>query len=290
MPDSVGPTFGSVADVSPIEEVDGAAGPELRPVLARGPTVGGRPRLGLPDWLRFSFAVVFGGAIFLGWAAIGPLLAARFQGTERTAFARRRVQRSFDWMMRTLGRLGLVTADLRALDAIAAEGPLIVVPNHPSMLDAVIVISRLPAVCCVMKRSLLRNPLTGTGARLAGYVDNGSVSGMVRKSVAALDSGCQLLIFPEGTRSQRRPISQLTRSFALISQRSGIPMQTVLIESDSPYARKGWPLLRPPPRPVRYTVRLGRRFDPSDDIDGQVAAMQAYFEGELDKAAPREER
>lgn len=279
MHDSVGPRRA---------DPQGAAGvgPALRPVATASVAPSAR-RIG---WMRFGAAAAVGLGVFVGWAIFGPLLAARLPGRERVVFARRGIQRMFAWMLRALTRLGVITVDNRALDAVAGETPLIIVPNHPSMLDAVVVISRLPAACCVMKRALLRNPLTGTSARLAGYVDNGSVAGLVRKSVTALNGGGQLLIFPEGTRSEQRPVGRFTRAYALIAQRSGVPMQTVLIETDSPYATKGWPLLRPPPLPIRCTVRLGRRFEPSDDIDGQVAQMQAYFESELGAAGSRLER
>jgi 1-acyl-sn-glycerol-3-phosphate acyltransferase len=256
------------------------------PTGATAAASGGRPS----DPLRFAIAVVIGAVAFFGWSficiAIRPLIDPR----RRTAFGQRRIQRSFRWMLHLLDRLGMVTVDNQALDAIAAERPLIVVPNHPSMLDALVVIARLPATCCIMKQSLLHNFLISNGARLAGYVDNGSVTGMIRKSVAALDGGSQLLVFPEGTRSARRPVGDFTRSYVVIARKAASPMQTVLIETDSPYATKGWPLLRRPPLPIRYRVRLGRRFEPRDDIDAVVREMQAYFEAELGSSGRRIDR
>jgi 1-acyl-sn-glycerol-3-phosphate acyltransferase len=271
----------------------GIDGADRHPAVAQRPvSPPSRRPDGLPlgDRLRFWAAAAIGGTIFFSWSLIGPLLGRWFAPRRRIAFGQRGIQLAFAWMLRTLERFGLMTIDVGTLGTIADEPPVIIVPNHPSMLDAVVVISRVPSVCCVMKRSLLHNVLTGNGARLAGYIDNGSVGGMVRKSVAALQAGCHLLIFAEGTRSDRHPVGQFTRAYALIARKSGIPMQTVLIETDSAYATKGWPLLRPPPLPIRYTVRLGRRFDPADDIDGLVAQMQAYFEAELGKGAARPER
>ncbi len=242
------------------------------------------------DRLRFALAVVIGAAAFFGWSFICVVIHPLIDPRRRTAFGQRRIQRSFRRMLHLLDRLGMVTVDNEALDAIAAERPLIVVPNHPSMLDALVVIARLPTICCIMKQSLLHNFLTSKRARLAGYIGNGSVTGMIRKSVAALNGGSQLLVFPEGTRSARRPVGDFTRSYAVIARKAALPMQTVLIETDSPYATKGWPLLRRPPLPIRYRVRLGRRFDPRDDIDAVVREMQAYFEAELSSSGRRLDR
>lgn len=187
-----------------------------------------------------------------------------------------------------MARLGVLAVDTRALDALRTAPPLILVPNHPSVLDAPIVTSCLPNVCCIMKRPLLDNVFTGLGARLAGYVDNGSLTGMIRRAIVALRSGSHLLVFPEATRSDRMPVGDFTRAYALIAQKSGVTMQTLLIETDSPYGTRGWSLWRRPPvLPMRIRVRTGRQFRAGGDIDQVVGEMQAYFEGEL---GPRTDR
>jgi hypothetical protein len=63
-------------------------------------------------------------------------------------------------------------------------------------------------------------------------------------------------------------------------------VQTVLIEADSPYLRKGWPLFRRPRLPLVYRIRLGRRFDVGDDPEAFVARLEAYFRQELPRDAP----
>ena len=47
-----------------------------------------------------------------------------------------------------------------------------------------------------------------------------------------------------------------------------VPIQTVIIETDSPYLGKGWPIWRTPRVPVVFRVRLGRRFAPEADHTG----------------------
>jgi len=55
----------------------------------------------------------------------------------------------------------------------------------------------------------------------------------------------------------------------------------VLIRCESPYLRKGWPLLRIPPRVVRFRVTLGRRFQARDDCRGALRQIEDYFAAEL---------
>jgi 1-acyl-sn-glycerol-3-phosphate acyltransferase len=145
------------------------------------------------------------------------------------------------------------------------------------MLDALMLVARLPRSACIMKASLARNPLLGPGARLARYIRNDSAYGMVQRAVQDLKAGGQLVLFPEGTRTTQRPVNPFHPSFTLIARHAQVPIQTVFIDTDSPYLGKGWPLWRLPPLPICFTVRLGRRFEPSRDHRLLRAEIEAYF-------------
>ena len=176
----------------------------------------------------------------------------------------------------------MMRIDSSALDVLRDEpGGLIVAANHPTMLDALVVVARLPRGVCVMKAVLLRNIFLGTGARLARYIRNDAGRGMVRDAVASLKEGAQLVLFPEGTRTVRPPVDAFKPGITLIAHLAQVPIQTVLIESDSPYLTKGWPLLRPPPVPVVIRVRLGERFAPEADYRALLRRLEDYFAREL---------
>ena len=96
-------------------------------------------------------------------------------------------------------------------------------------------------------------------------------------AVAALHEGGQLVLFPEGTRTQDWPLSPLTGSFAVIAIRARAPVQTVFIDTDSPYLGKGWPIWRLPPLPIVFRARLGRRFEPRENHHELVAEVQAHL-------------
>jgi 1-acyl-sn-glycerol-3-phosphate acyltransferase len=136
-----------------------------------------------------------------------------------------------------------------------------------------------------MKAGLRDNIFLGAGARMADFIRNDSPHNMIKAAVRDLHRGSKLLIFPEATRTVRQPVNRLSGGFALIAKKAQVPVQTILIETDSPYLRKGWSLFRLPPLPITFRLRLGRRFEPRDDVESLVCEVERYFIGELGEGA-----
>lgn len=176
---------------------------------------------------------------------------------------------------------GLFKFDLSALDALSSDESIVIVPNHPGLIDVVLVGSRLTNIVCIMKKDIQDNILFGGGARLAGYIRNDSTRNMVRAAVAELKQGSQLLIFPEGTRTTVQPVNEFTRAFALIARKAGVPVQTVFIEYSSAFLGKGWPLWKKPQFPLTFRVTLGKRFEVGGDTKSFVDDLENYFRERL---------
>lgn len=229
--------------------------------------------------------------LYLGLGLLGVMLLAstlllvlRLMVSPRwrhRTIARATIAGTFRAYLNVLGFFGILYADLSELDRLRGQGKLVVAPNHPGLLDAVLVISRLPNTTCIMKASLTDNLFLGRGAGLAGYILNDTARTMVKSAVERLNDGGHLLVFPEGTRTVHKPVNPLTGAFALIAKRSGAPIQVVIIEGNSAFLGKGWPLWRRPTLPLRYRVRLGPRIEPIGTTDELVARTRAIFEHEL---------
>jgi 1-acyl-sn-glycerol-3-phosphate acyltransferase len=221
-----------------------------------------------------AFGSVLWGLLALPLLALLPASAGRPLG-------RKAIASGFRLYLWALESAGAARFDLDALEALRGAGPLVIAPNHPSLLDAVMLLSRAPQATCVLKASLIDSVLFGAGARLAGYICNDSPIDMVRRSVAELRAGGQLLLFPEGTRTARAPLNPFRGAISLIARQAGVPVQTVFIEADSAFLGKGWPLTRKPVLPLRYRVRLGQRFDPPADLHTFLRELEQYCAREL---------
>jgi 1-acyl-sn-glycerol-3-phosphate acyltransferase len=223
-----------------------------------------------------------GGLALLGLIGLPiTLVLMGLPATLRMAAARRLISCGLAGYLHFLRIFCSVRIDSSALESIRLDHSLIVIANHPSLLDAVLVLARLPHAVCVMKGSLKRNILFGPMARLAGYVSNDDPMTLIRQSCDELSRGAQILIFPEGTRTQAVPVNPFSEATAFIAARSGAPVQALLIEFSSPYLGKAWPIFRRPTLPLCVTVKLGQKFAPSSDRLALTERLESYYRAQL---------
>jgi 1-acyl-sn-glycerol-3-phosphate acyltransferase len=215
---------------------------------------------------------------FSVWALVTYPLLPRRLGTAAGRAGIMAGFRVFTWALTVTGAYKL---DLSAIDSLRAGPPVILAPNHPSLIDALLILTRHPNFACVMKAELLGNIFLGAGSRLARYIPSDQPRQMIKDAVADLQEGAVLLLFPEGTRTTREPVNPLKASIGVIAKHADVPVQVAIIETDSPYLAKGWPLFRRPNLPITYRVRLGRRFDPPADVNGFMTALEREYAQQL---------
>jgi 1-acyl-sn-glycerol-3-phosphate acyltransferase len=191
------------------------------------------------------------------------------------------IMAGFRYIVALMRASGIMRCDLSALDELRNRGPLIIAPNHPTLLDVMLIASRLPHVVCTAKSQLLKHPLWGTNARLAGYIPNDAPFRFVREAVRQLGQRRQLLIFPEGTRSGNG-VGSFKHGFALVAREANVPIQTIFIESNSRFLAKGWGFFRLPEFPLIYRVRLGPLLTFAGDRRDFVATMEEAYRREVD--------
>ena len=199
----------------------------------------------------------------------------------RVPLGRRTIAHAFSAYLWFLQCFCGVRLDCSALDSLRHDRPLILVANHPSLLDAVVLLSRLPQATCVMKATLRGNILFGPVARFSGYISNEHPLNLIKQACNELAAGAHLVIFPEGTRTLEFPVNTFGQTAALIARRSGVPVQTLLISFNTPYLGKKWPLHRKPRLPLHISVKLGQRFDAVTDKEMLTQKLETYYRQHL---------
>jgi 1-acyl-sn-glycerol-3-phosphate acyltransferase len=225
--------------------------------------------------------LVFLGVICLMWSVVALVCYPLLPDEPGTEFGRLGIMHGFRLFAWTLASSGAYRLDLTALDTLRDGPPVVLAPNHPSLIDALLILTRHPNVACVMKEELMGNIFLGAGSRLARYIRSGQPRRMIKESIEELRRGGSVLLFPEGTRTTRAPFNKLTASVGVIAKHAQVPVQVLIIETDSPYLSKGWTLFRVPSLPITYRVRLGRRFDPPRDVPAFMEELHCEFTEQL---------
>jgi 1-acyl-sn-glycerol-3-phosphate acyltransferase len=221
------------------------------------------------------------GVICLLWTILAAPLLLLLPERRGADWGRRGILIGFRFYAWSLQLMGVYRLDLRALRELRNEKSLILAPNHPSLIDAVLIMAHNDNIACVMKSSLMNNAFLGIGARLARHIRNKPTLRMISDASAELDRGAIVLLFPEGTRTATPPVNKFTASVGIISKRTGAPVQTLIIDQESRFLGSGWSMFNPPSLPVAYRMRLGRRFEPPTDVREFTTQLEQYFRAEI---------
>ena len=209
-------------------------------------------------WRMFASAlafIAFGMGGLLLRVLVFPLVRALSRDRETLERrARALIRASFAGHVRVMHWLGLMTFEIRGLERLHRRG-LLVLANHPTLIDVVLLVSRLPEADCVVKSRLANNPFTHGPVRATGYICNDNGAGLVDDCIASVRSGRNLLIFPEGTRTPAGELlGPLQRGAANIAVRGRLNVTPVVIRCEPRTLGKGEKWYRVPARRFHLSV------------------------------------
>jgi 1-acyl-sn-glycerol-3-phosphate acyltransferase len=129
-------------------------------------------------------------------------------------------------------------------------GPFVVVANHQSILD-ILMLSRLPReMKWIAKESLFKLPWAGWMLRMSGDIpirrgDAESGGEALAKAKAYLARGMSVMIFPEGTRSRTGSMLPFKSGAFRLALEAGVPVLPIAVHGTAQGMPKGGPWVRP---------------------------------------------
>ncbi|MEZ5384734.1 MAG: lysophospholipid acyltransferase family protein [Prosthecobacter sp.] len=236
------------------------------------------PSISSASWkwhLRVVIAVFCNAVYWIGGASVFLLLAwtvVWFLPKQRSReFGQRLLHRGFAGFAWLLKACGIIRITFSGFEKWNPElRGQVIAPNHPALWDALLIMGRISGLTCVLKSSLLHNPLLSGGARLAQFIPGSPPLNMVRLGVRAVREGQNLLIFPESTRTLRPQcaLNEIKGGIGMIADRTEAPVWPLVVRTDSLYLSKGWPIWRWPRQPVNIEFLL---LDPIQVEQGETA-------------------
>lgn len=229
-----------------------------------------------------SFAI-FGVCGVILTAILLPILLLTNETPARRKFGKILLKisfRSFLWGMQLLGVMDL---KIKNLDRLKTGGRL-VLSNHPSLIDAVILIAIIDNPNGIIKSSLFNNPSMYGLAKIAGLMRNIEGPELIRKSIESIDTGENLIIFPEGTRTKVLGEVTFKQGAAYIAIKGRINIAPILIVTSEPVLRKDHSWYRVPSKKPVFTVSALDEVDVATKVNSrgdlliEAAALTEYLE------------
>lgn len=188
-------------------------------------------------WIYFTAGFVFFFAPFYLWVFL-------FAGQREKSFQRlnSRFYRGFFALTRVLmpGHRWQIPPEIRDIRSA------VIVCNHRSYLDSILLISLYDKHNTIVKSRLFDIPLFGSMLRWSGYIPSssqGRFSEMmiqrIEKMPAFLADGGNLIIFPEGTRSQDGRIGRLNKGAFKIARNCRAPIKVLFVRNTEKMFRPG---------------------------------------------------
>lgn len=241
-------------------------------------------------WRLFSTGIAFAsfgiGALLLS-LTVFPLINLLVRDkARRAAYAQWFIHQAFRLHVLYMTNFGVIGVEFIGAEKLAGDRGALIVSNHPSLLDVVLVMSAMKRAQCIVKAAIWDNPFMRGTVTAAGYIRNdGDAEKLIEDCTAELRAGNNLIVFPEGSRTVPGTSPKLQRGVANIAIRSGAPIRVITIKCVPASLMKGQKWYEIPAVKSQFTITVHGLIE-IDDFIGEfspsIAArrLNAYL-GEL---------
>lgn len=202
-----------------------------------------------------SFGVFGIGGLVLRLLVFPLLNLLVWRRERRVAWSRTVIRLAFRAYVELMRMLGVLRYEIRGQERLE-RGGLLILANHPTLIDTVFLMAFVKNADCIVKADLWNNPFTRGPVRAAGYINNAGGADLVDDCIASLRRGNNLIVFPEGTRTPLDGAISMKRGAANIAVRGARDMTPVLIRCRPATLGKGEKWWRVPPRRVQFEIEV----------------------------------
>ena len=223
----------------------------------------------------FSFFTFGVGGLIVGLLLFPLVNLVFWQPERRTAVGQYLIHKLFRFFVEMMCFLGIMEYDIKGLEKLQNAQGTLIVANHPTLIDVVILIAFLPKVDCVVKQALRKNPVMIGPVAAANYIVNADPERLIEDCSERLQSGNALIVFPEGTRSIPGKPYKFQRGAAGIALRAGVKMTPVCISCVPSTLTKAEKWYQIPARKFFVTLNVRDAIDVNDVIASDMPKSKA---------------
>jgi len=223
----------------------------------------------------FCFSVFGIGGLVLAFIVFPAQRLFQSDSVKQKLKARKTVHYSFKWFVSLMHVTGVIRFHVNDKAKIAGLKGQLILANHPSLIDVVVLISVVKNADCVVKAHLFKNPFMRGVIKSTGYISNENPQELLRECERSLQKGNNLIVFPEGTRTEPNKALKFKRGAANIAIRCHAPITTFLIKMKPNTLTKGTPWYKVAPYQAHFTMGLASQQFNCAAYHSDMPAMQS---------------
>lgn len=132
----------------------------------------------------------------------------------------------------------------------------VIVANHPSYIDIVLLIGSIPNTLCIVKKEIKNNPVMSNIVKSTYLINDEENDTLQNESQEALNAGYNIVIFPTGTRTIEGEPMNLHSGAASIAMFAGAPIVPIHISCDYRFLAKHQKIYDAGEKPVNYCIKI----------------------------------
>ncbi len=171
------------------------------------------------------------------------------------------IRHTFKIFLKFLEVLGLIKVSAHNIETLDDLKGCLVICNHPSLIDVVIIMAHVQNIQCVVKKELWSHPILGGIVRAAGYIRNDIAPELFLEDCKSqLKRGENIIIFPEGTRSKPGQPITLLRGLGNLALEACVDIQSLTMDCYPVFLNKGQKWYKIPSKKAVFDLRVGKIF------------------------------
>ena len=222
-----------------------------------------------------SFIIFAIGALILSYLLFPLISLLQRDRNKRCLQAQYLINRSFRGFVTLLQCFCLLRVRYRGFEQLQSDRGCLIISNHPSLIDIVLIIAKLKHCNIIVKDALWQNIFIKRVVSYAGYLANAPQTNLAEPIQNTLNQGNNLFLFPEGTRTTPGQPLKFQRGAANIALRMNTQIRPITINSTTSGLTKQDKWYTIPQHKLNFTITVAALIDPTPYLSNAGSASLA---------------
>ena len=221
----------------------------------------------------FLFGFFGCGAMILNFA-IFPFIATFIKQEKRRHTYCKVVHKTWKFFCDLMQKSNCIKINFDSAEEIKNLKSKIIVANHPSFIDIVILIGYLPNTICVAKKELRKNFFMGNIVKSLFLINDENKEILIQETTKILDEGFNIIVFPTGTRTDTNTELKLHKGASLMALHTKTDIIPINIHCDKKFLAKNQCFCDANSQTINYNITVNNTITPTDYMQKNLTDIQ----------------